>query len=110
MRLKTSLDVLFSEVEHFDSSGDFGSLGRQAELSMENLFDLDDEDRRNPVSKMNKVKAFISSPGKEALLELLRDSAYIFHAMVSHSVRPEIINIYAFCLSQGERGENRTGG
>ena len=37
-----------------------------------NFFSLDAADRKNDVSKANKVKAFISSAGKEDLLELLQ--------------------------------------
>ncbi len=36
------------------------------------FFSLDAADRKDDVSKVNKVKAFISSAGKEDLLELLQ--------------------------------------
>ena len=57
-----------------------------------NFFSLDAADRKNDVSKANKVKAFISSAGKEDLLELLQVPyihtshtymhTYIYHILV----------------------------
>ena len=54
-----------------------------------NFFSLDAADRKNDVSKANKVKAFISSAGKEDLLELLQVSyihTYFYIHTYIHSI------------------------
>eukprot|EP01035_Chromulina_nebulosa_P021683 gene21683-28060_t len=74
--------------------------GSKTELSEVNFFSLDAADRKNDVSKANKVKAFISSAGKEELLELLQESAYIFHGMVKICIKGKAESVYKMILNR----------
>ncbi len=57
-----------------------------------NFFSLDAADRKNDVSKVNKVKAFISSAGKEELLELLQ-AMHTSHICI-HTYKHAYIHTY----------------
>eukprot|EP01036_Dinobryon_divergens_P032011 gene32011-41513_t len=80
--LKTALDILSTPHDIYED--DFSISGN----------------RKNDVSKANKVKAFISSAGKEELLELLQESAYIFHGMVKICIKGKAESVYKMILNR----------
>mmetsp|Transcript_3097 Transcript_3097/g.4340 ORF Transcript_3097/g.4340 Transcript_3097/m.4340 type:complete len:1187 (+) Transcript_3097:405-3965(+) len=98
VKVTTALDKLATPHDVYDDN--YSVVSSITELRTENFFSLDERDRHNDVMKANKVKSFIMSTGKEELLELLQESAFIFHGIVNicrrgkaESVRKLVLNM-----------------